>query len=66
LLRHPEYWVYAGTTQQARLSSAEAQFNRLAFGAISQKTRQQPAQSSTPKGVLPAAQRVVSWITQRV
>jgi uncharacterized membrane protein len=30
LLRHPEYWVYAGgTAQQARLESAEAQFNRL-------------------------------------
>lgn len=32
LLRHPEYWVYAGSTsQQARLESAEAQFNRLAL-----------------------------------
>jgi uncharacterized membrane protein len=30
LLRHPEYWVYAGSeTQQARLEGAEAQFNRL-------------------------------------
>ena len=32
LLRHPEYWVYAGSTsQQTRLESAEAQFNRLAL-----------------------------------
>jgi uncharacterized membrane protein len=32
LLRHPEYWVYAGgSSQQARLTSAEAQFNRLAL-----------------------------------
>ncbi|MEM9927480.1 MAG: DUF1517 domain-containing protein [Cyanobacteria bacterium P01_D01_bin.50] len=30
LLRHPEYWVYAGgSTNQARLNSAEAEFNRL-------------------------------------
>ncbi|MBE9004418.1 DUF1517 domain-containing protein [Fortiea sp. LEGE XX443] len=32
LLRHPEYWVYAGGgTQQAKLNSAEGQFNRLAL-----------------------------------
>lgn len=32
LLRHPEYWVYAGGgVQQARLNSAEAEFNRLAL-----------------------------------
>lgn len=32
LLRHPEYWVYAGVgTQQAKLNSAEGQFNRLAL-----------------------------------
>ncbi|MBW4615336.1 MAG: DUF1517 domain-containing protein [Desmonostoc vinosum HA7617-LM4] len=32
LLRHPEYWVYAGVgTQQAKLNSAEAQFNRLSL-----------------------------------
>ena len=32
LLRHPEYWVYGGAeAQQARLESAEAQFNRLAI-----------------------------------
>lgn len=32
LLRHPEYWVYAGDgTKQARLASAEAEFNRLSL-----------------------------------
>ncbi|MGA7935967.1 MAG: DUF1517 domain-containing protein [Kovacikia sp.] len=32
LLRHPEYWVYAGSSvQQARLQSAENEFNRLAL-----------------------------------
>lgn len=32
LLRHPEYWVYGSTmSQQARLDSAEAEFNRLAL-----------------------------------
>jgi uncharacterized membrane protein len=32
LLRHPEYWVYAGgEAQQARLESAEVAFNRLAL-----------------------------------
>lgn len=32
LLRHPEYWVYAGAESgQTRLEAAEAQFNRLAL-----------------------------------
>ncbi|MEO1429960.1 MAG: DUF1517 domain-containing protein [Cyanobacteria bacterium J06632_19] len=32
LMRHPEYWVYAGgNTNQARLNSAEAEFNRLSL-----------------------------------
>ncbi|AFY68087.1 DUF1517 domain-containing protein [Geitlerinema sp. PCC 7407] len=32
LLRHPEYWVYgASESQQARLETAEAQFNRLSL-----------------------------------
>jgi len=32
LLRHPEYWIYAGTeSQQTRLAAAESQFNRLAL-----------------------------------
>jgi len=30
LLRHPEYWVYAGSsTKQARFNAAETEFNRL-------------------------------------
>ncbi len=30
ILRHPEYWVYAGSqSKQARLESAEAEFNRM-------------------------------------
>lgn len=32
LLRHPEYWVYGDSmTSQARIESAEAEFNRLAL-----------------------------------
>jgi uncharacterized membrane protein len=32
LLRHPEYWVYAGTqSKQARMESAEIEFNRLSL-----------------------------------
>ncbi|MEA5515069.1 DUF1517 domain-containing protein [Nodularia sp. UHCC 0506] len=32
LLRHPEYWVYAGGgTQQVKLNAAEGQFNRLSL-----------------------------------
>jgi uncharacterized membrane protein len=32
LLRHPEYWIYgASESRQARLESAEAEFNRLAL-----------------------------------
>ena len=32
LLRHPDYWVYGGSSvQQARLEAAEVQFNRLAL-----------------------------------
>lgn len=39
LLRHPEYWVYAGTeTQQARLEAAEAQFNRYSLAERSKFT----------------------------
>jgi uncharacterized membrane protein len=63
LLRHPEYWVYAGsTTQQARLSSAESQFNRLALAERSNFTEEtlsnvnNQLKAATPKGALPAAQ----------
>jgi uncharacterized membrane protein len=41
LLRHPEYWVYAGSSnQQARLNSAESQFNRLALAERSKFTEE--------------------------
>jgi uncharacterized membrane protein len=41
LLRHPEYWVYAGGgTQQARLTSAEGEFNRLSLAERSKFTEE--------------------------
>lgn len=41
LLRHPEYWVYAGSeAQQTYLSSAELQFNRLALAERSKFTEE--------------------------
>jgi len=62
LLRHPEYCVYAGSaTQQARLGSAEAQFNRLALAERSKFTEEtlsnvnNQLKAATPKGALPAA-----------
>lgn len=63
LLRHPEYWVYAGGgTQQARLGSAESQFNRLALAERSKFTAEtlsnvnNQLKAATPSGSLPAAQ----------
>lgn len=63
LLRHPEYWVYAGSTvQQARLNAAEAQFNRLALAERSKFTEEtlsnvnNQLKSAASKGALPAAQ----------
>ena len=63
LLRHPEYCVYASsTTQQARLGSAEAEFNRLALGERSKFTAEtlsnvnNQLKAATPTGTLPAAQ----------
>jgi uncharacterized membrane protein len=62
LLRHPEYWVYAGAeNQQAQLAAAELQFNRLALAErskfaeetlsnVNNRLRQAPA-----RGTLPAA-----------
>ncbi|MBW4554287.1 MAG: DUF1517 domain-containing protein [Aphanocapsa sp. GSE-SYN-MK-11-07L] len=39
LTRHPEYWAYASAeTQQTRLQSAEAQFNRLTLAERSKLT----------------------------
>lgn len=41
LLRHPEYWIYGGATvQQARLQSAEAEFNRMLLSERSKFSRE--------------------------
>ncbi len=41
LLRHPEYWVYAGGgTQQAKLTAAETEFNRLTLAERSKFTEE--------------------------
>lgn len=41
LLRHPEYWSYAATTtQQAKLTTAEAEFNRLTLAERSKFTQE--------------------------
>lgn len=62
LLRHPEYWVYAGGgTKQARLNSAEAEFNRLALAERSKFSGEtlsnvnNQLKATAPKDVLPAA-----------
>jgi uncharacterized membrane protein len=64
LLRHPEFWVYAGgASQQARLASAEAQFNRLALAERSKFTEEtlsnvnNQLKAASPKGTLPAAEQ---------
>ncbi|KAB8331201.1 DUF1517 domain-containing protein [Scytonema tolypothrichoides VB-61278] len=61
LLRHPEYWVYAGGgTEQARLNAAEAQFNRLSLAERSKFTREtlsnvnNQLKATAPKDALPA------------
>lgn len=63
LLRHPEYWTYAGSsTQQALLSSAEAQFNRLAlaerskFSAETLSNVNNQLKEASPKAALPASE----------
>ncbi len=63
LLRHPEYCVYAGgSTQQARLNSAEADFNRLALAERSKFTEEtlsnvnNQLKAGNPKA-LPTAQK---------
>ncbi len=63
LLRHPEYWSYAGSaTQQARLSSAEGQFNRLALAERSKFTEEtlsnvnNQLKEAAPKAALPAGE----------
>ena len=62
LLRHPEYWVYAGAdNQQARLEAAEAAFNRYSLAERSKFTaetlsnvnnllRQAEAKAALPAG----------------
>jgi uncharacterized membrane protein len=41
LLRHPEYWVYAGAeSQQTRLEAAEAKFNQLSLAERSKFTEE--------------------------
>ncbi|ARV60870.1 hypothetical protein BZZ01_21625 [Nostocales cyanobacterium HT-58-2] len=62
LLRHPEYWVYAGAgNQQVRLNAAEAQFNRLSLAERSKFTEEtlsnvnNQLKEATPKDALPAA-----------
>lgn len=62
LLRHPEYWVYAGgNAQQARLASAEAEFNRLALAERSKFTEEtlsnvnNQLKGASPKAALTAA-----------
>ncbi|MBD2092862.1 DUF1517 domain-containing protein [Microcoleus sp. FACHB-1515] len=62
LLRHPEYWVYAGgETQQARLEAAELQFNRLALAERSKFAEEtvtnynNQLRGTSPAGTLPAA-----------
>lgn len=64
LLRHPEYWAYAGSTsQQARLNSAESQFNRLALAERSKFTEEtlsnvnNQLREATSKGALPTANK---------
>ncbi|KST65504.1 DUF1517 domain-containing protein [Mastigocoleus testarum] len=59
LLRHPEYWVYAGGgTKQAKLTAAEAEFNRLSLAERSKFTEEtltnvnNQLKSSTSQAVL--------------
>jgi uncharacterized membrane protein len=63
LLRHPEYWVYAGGgTQQAKLNSAESQFNRLSLAERSKFSEEtlsnvnNQLKAALAKEALPAAE----------
>ncbi|HEY9295282.1 MAG TPA: DUF1517 domain-containing protein, partial [Phormidium sp.] len=63
LLRHPEYWVYAGAeSQQARLAGAEAQFNRFSLAERSKFTSETLSnmnnllKQATPNAALPAGE----------
>jgi uncharacterized membrane protein len=62
LLRHPEYWVYAGGgTQQARLNGAESEFNRLSLAERSKFSEEtlsnvnNQLKAADPKAALPSA-----------
>ncbi len=62
LLRHPEYWVYAGaSTQSSRLALAEAEFNRMALTERSKFTGEtlsnvnNQLRQTEPKAVLTGA-----------
>ncbi|MGJ5672389.1 MAG: DUF1517 domain-containing protein [Nostochopsis sp.] len=62
LLRHPEYWIYAGGgTQQARLNAAESTFNRLTLAERSKFNEEtlsnvnNQLKAATRKETLPSA-----------
>ncbi|HIK18355.1 MAG TPA: DUF1517 domain-containing protein [Leptolyngbyaceae cyanobacterium M33_DOE_097] len=70
LLRHPEYWVYAGAASQpSRLAAAEAEFNRLALGERGKFSREtlsnvnNQLRQAEPKGVLTAAGGELAEVT---
>ncbi|WP_337886621.1 DUF1517 domain-containing protein [Fischerella thermalis] len=65
LLRHPEYWVYAGGgTQQARLNAAESTFNRLVLAERSKFSEEtlsnvnNQLKEATRKQALPSADQL--------
>ncbi|MEA5618963.1 DUF1517 domain-containing protein [Cronbergia sp. UHCC 0137] len=61
LLRHPEYWVYAGSSsEQGKLNAAESQFNRLSLAERSKFSQEtltnvnNQLRSATRQEALPA------------
>ncbi len=54
LLRHPECWVYAGSTsQKLRLDSAEAQFNRYSLAERSKYSQEAFIAAGRSPGLMP-------------